>query len=213
MGKISKWFPPFCGPAAVVLGVIVGILIGGGEDATKKTAQEVSTYYQDHDTKHGIAVVLMILVAILTIYFAGWLRRLLRDAEGPEGILSAVAFGGAIVFSAGLSVAASVHLALVDLADDINPVALQAINGIDYDMFAFFPVGLSTLVLATGISAVRHDALPKWFARTGLVLGVLGYTPVFFVIWFLVPLAPLWILILGVMGMQRAVREPAPAAG
>jgi hypothetical protein len=213
MGKISKWFPPFCGPAAVVLGVIVGILIGGGEDATKKTAQEVSTYYQDHDTKHGIAVVLMILVAILTIYFAGWLRRLLRDAEGPEGILSAVAFGGAIVFSAGLSVAASVHLALVDLADDINPVALQAINGIDYDMFAFFPVGLSTLVLATGISAVRHDALPKWFAWTGLVLGVLGYTPVFFVIWFLVPLAPLWILILGVMGMQRAVREPAPAAG
>ena len=79
-------------------------------------------------------------------------------------------------------------------------------------MFAFFPVGLATMVLATGISTVRHGGLPKWFAWTGVVLGALGYTPVFFVVFFLAPVAPLWLLVLGIMGMRRETAEPAPAA-
>jgi hypothetical protein len=212
MGKISKWFPPFCGLLAVALGIGVAILIGQGEDATKKTAQEIVTHYKDKDTENIIGSVLIAFVAIAMLYFGGWLRRFLRDAEGPDGILSAVAFGGAVAFAGGAAVAASVHWALADLADDISPVALQAINGIDYDLFLFFPVGLSTVVLATGISAVRHGALPKWFAWTGVVLGALGYTPGFFFVYFLAPLGPLWIVILSIMGMRRAVAEPAPAA-
>jgi hypothetical protein len=214
MGRISKWFPPFTGLVAVVLGIVVSILMGQGQDATDKTPQEIVNHYSDHSTKEAIASILIGLVAISVLYFGGWLRRLLRDAEGRDGILSAVVFGAAVVFSAGAAVAGSIHLALADLADEsvMSPVAIQAINGIDFDMFLFFPVGLSTMVLATGISAVRHGALPKWFAWTGVVLGVLGYTPVFFVVYFLVPLAPLWIVILSIMGIRWAVREPAPAA-
>jgi hypothetical protein len=215
MEKISKWFPPLCGLLAVVLGVAVGILMGGGQDATDKTAQEIVNHYSDHSTKEAIVSILVGVVAILVLYFAGWLRRFLRDAEGPDGILSAVVFGAAVVFSAGLTVAGSIHLALADLADEsvMSPVAIQAINGIDFDMFLFFPVGLGTMVLATGISAVRHGALPKWFAWTGVVLGVLGFTPVFFIVFFLVPLAPLWIAILSIIGIRRAISEaPATAA-
>jgi len=213
MGKISRWFPPFCGALAVVLAVVVSILIGQGQDATKKTAEEIANHYKDNETQDTIGAFLIGFVAIAVLYFGGWLRRFLRDLEGPDGVLSAVAFGGAIVFSAGAAVAGSIHLALPDLADDINPVALQAINGIDYDLFLFFPVGLSTMVLATGISTVRHGGLPKWFAWTGVVFGVLGYTPAFFVVWFLAPVAPLWIVILSVIGMRRASdSQPAPAA-
>jgi hypothetical protein len=212
MGKISRWFPPFCGLLAVAGGVLVSIVMGQGQDATKKSPAEIVNHYKDHQTKESIAAITIILVAILVLYFGGWLRRVLRDAEGPNGMLSAVVFGGAVVFSAGASVAASIHLALPDLADDINPIALQAINGIDYDMFAFFPVGLSTLVLATGIAAVRHGGMPRWFAWTAVVLGALGYTPLFFVVWFLVPLAPLWVVVLSIMGMRGSVGgEAAPA--
>lgn len=212
MGKISRWFPPFTGIIFVVLVVLITILIGQGQDATKKSAEEIANHYKNHDTRESIGAILIVFAATAMLFFGGWLRRVLRDAEGPDGILSAVAFGGAVTFSAGAAVAGSIHLALPDLADDISPVALQAINGIDYDMFFFFPVGLGTVFLATGISAVRHGALPKWFAWVSVVLGVLSFTPVFFIFFFI---GPIWFLILSIIGIRRAVGEgtppPAPA--
>jgi hypothetical protein len=201
MGNISKWFPPLCGLIAVALGLAVTILIGQGQDATKKTAQEIVNHYQDNDTKESIGALLIGFVGVFTLYFGGWLRRVLRDAEGPDGILSAVVFGAAVVFSAGAAVGGSIHIALPDLADDVDPVALQAINGIDYDLFMFFPVGLGTMVLASGISVVRHGAMPKWLGWAGIVAGGLFFTPGFFVAFVAVPA---WILVVSIMGVMRA---------
>src|SRR6266545_5460305 len=198
MGKISKWFPPFTGVIFVALFVAILLLIGQGQDATKKTAEEIVDHYQDNDTKEWIASICIAFASVFILYFGGWLRRLLRDAEGPNGILSTVVFGAVVVFSAGAAVGGSIHLALVDLADDIDPVALQAINGIDYDMFFFFPVGLGTMIFGTGLSALRHGALPKWLAWASLVVGALFFTPAFFVDF---ALAPLWILTVSILGM------------
>jgi hypothetical protein len=209
MGRISSWFPPFCGVIFAALFVVVTILLGEGQDATEKSAQELVDHYKDNEARETIAVICIAFGSAFILYFGGWLRRVLRDAEGPDGILSAVAFGAVVVFSAGLTIAASIHLALVDLADDIDPVAIQAINGIDYDMFFFFPVGLGTAILASGISAVRHGALPKWFAWVSVVLGVLSFTPALFIgflgAW------PAWFLIAGIIGIRRARGEPAQA--
>ena len=207
MGSISKWFPPFAGVIFVVFFAAVVILTGGGEDATKRTAQEVVDHYKDNEAEEGIAAFCMGFAALFSLYFGGWLRRVLRDAEGPDGILSAVAFGGVIVFAAGAVVAGSIHLALSDLADDVDPVALQAINGIDYDMFMFLPVGLGTMTVAAGISSLRHGAFPKWLAWLGIVVGVLFFSPAFPVGLFGVPL---WVLIVAVMGVSQS-RGSAPA--
>lgn len=209
MGKISRWFPPFTGVIFVALVIAITILIGQGQDATDKTAQEIANHYNDNSTRESVGSILILFAAVFILYFGGWLRRLLRDAEGPDGILSAVVFGAAVVFSAGAAVAGSIHLSLADLADNINPIALQAINGIDFDMFFFFPVGMGTLILATGISAVRHGALPKWLAWVSVVLGVLFFTPVFWVEFFI---GPLWFLVVSIHGIRLAVKEaPAPA--
>jgi hypothetical protein len=209
MGKISRWFPPFTGIVFVAIAITVTILIGQGQDATDKTALQIVQHYQDNETKETIAAILIGFAGIFILYFGGWLRRILRDAEGPDGILSAVAFGGAVVFSAGAAVAGSIHWALPDLADDINPIALQAINGIDFDMFLFFPVGLGTMILATGISAVRHDAMPKWIGWVSVVLGVIFISPFFWVVFFI---GPIWFLIVGIWGIMRAVGDgTAPA--
>ena len=207
MGSISRWFPPFTGVIFVALFVAIMILIGEGQDATDKTAQEIATYYQDNDTKEFVASILIGFAAVFILFFGSWLRKFLRDAEGPDGILPSVVLLAAGVFSAGAAVGGSIHLALTDLADDIDPVALQAINGIDYDLFMFFPVGLGTLILATGISAVRHGSLPKWLAWVSIVIGVLFFTPVAF--WFVFFLAPLWILIVSILGMRASGGESA----
>jgi hypothetical protein len=209
MSTISKWFPPFTGVIFVALFVVILILIGQGQDATEKTAQEIVNHYQDNNTKESIGSILIAFASVFILYFGGWLRRMLRDAEGPDGILSTVVFGAAVVFSAGAAIGGSIHLALADLADDIDPIALQAINGIDFDLFFFFPVGLGTMILATGISAVRHGSLPKWLAWVSVVVGVLFFSPVF---WVDFVAAPLWILIVSIIGISRATRsEAAPA--
>ena len=208
MGRISRWFPPFTGVILAILAVVITALIGQGQDATDKTAQEIVNHYQDNQAKEIIASICIGFAGVAVLYFGGWLRRLLRDAEGPDGILSAVVLGGAAVFAAGAAVGGSIHWALADLADDLDPIAIQAINGIDWDFFMFFPVGLGTMILATGISAVRHGALPRWLAWASVVLGVVALTPVFFALFFL---GPLWLLILGVYGMRAATRT-APAA-
>jgi hypothetical protein len=213
MGRISKWFPPFTGILFAVLVVAITILLGSGQDATKKTAAEIVDHYKNHGGKDTVGAILIVYAAATVIFFGGWVRRVLRNAEGPDGVLSAVAFGGAVAFAAGAAVAGSIHLALPDLADDINPVALQAINGIDYDMFEFFPVGLGTLMLATGISAVRHGAFPKWLAWVSLVFGVLFFTPAFFIFFYV---GPLWFLAVGIWGIRHELSKgaapTAPAA-
>ena len=209
MGRISKWFPPFTGVIFAVLVAVISILFGQGQDATKKSAQEIVNHYTDHNTREIIGAILVVYAAASIIFFGAWLRRVLRDAEGPGGILSAVVLGAAAAFAAGAAAAGSIHFALADLADDINPVALQAINGIDYDMFFFFPVGLGTLILATGISSVRHGALPKWLAWVSVVFGVLFFSPVFFIFFYI---GPLWFLAVGIWGIRSALREEAPPA-
>jgi hypothetical protein len=77
------------------------------------------------------------------------LRRLLRDAEGPDGTLSLVAFGAAVLFAGGLTVGASLNLAVADFADNIDPVALQAVNAINFD----YPVRASSRTRTRNVAA------------------------------------------------------------
>jgi hypothetical protein len=201
----SSWIAPLTGVLFVAFFVAVLILMGEGQDASKDTAEEVVDFYQDNETEQIIASFLIGLAAISMLFFGGYLRRLLRDAEGPNGILSAVAFAGAIVFAAGATVGGSIHFALTELADEVpdpvDPVVIQTLNGIDYNYFFFFPVGLGTLLLASGISVVRNGGLPKWLGWLAIVCAVAFITPAF-------PIGlfggPLWILIVSVMGIMRA---------
>src|SRR5262249_3112328 len=117
MGKISKWFPPFTGVIFAILVIAIGILLGTGQDATKKTAAEIVDHYKNHGGKDSVGAILIVYAAATIIFFGGWLRRFLRDAEGPGGILSAVAFGGAVAFAARAAGARPRRPALPGLGD------------------------------------------------------------------------------------------------
>jgi len=208
MKSSRNWIAPSTGIVFVALFVAILLLIGEGQDASDKTAQEIVNHYKDHETKETVASLLIGLAGIFMLFFAGWLRSVLRKAEGEGGILSAVVFGGGVVFAAGAAIGGSIHHAHPDLADDLAPVAIQAINGIDFDMFMFFPVGIGTMLIAAGISAIRHGALPKWLAWAGIVVAVLFATPAFFVAFVGIPL---WILAVSILGIMRARKAAAPA--
>jgi hypothetical protein len=209
MNDGNRWVAPALGVLFVALFVAITIIFGEGQDATDKSAQEVVDHFKDNDTKETIGALLAGVAAITGLFWSGWLRRVLRDAEGPGGILSAVAFAGMIVFAAGAIFSATLHLEMADYADDtdvIDPVVIQTLNAIDWSNFMFFPVGLGTLLLASGISVVRHGAFPKWLGWLGIASAILFVTPVFFVGFVLIPL---WILIASIIGISRAGGEAA----
>jgi hypothetical protein len=200
---------PLCGVAFVVLVLITFFLTGQGQDPAKKTAQEVVSHYTDKDTQEAISLGLISIAGIFLLFFAGWIRQLFRAAEGESGMLSGVAFGALVVIAGGLGVGATIHLALIDAADNIDPVAVAAINQIDYDFFIPFAVGMATFLLAAAIVVFRTGALPRWLgwvAIVGFVVSFAGPAGFFgFVI------GMIWILIVEILGATRG-EGPATAA-
>jgi hypothetical protein len=204
-----NWIAPLCGVLFVGLAVVCFALTGEGQDPAKKSAEEIARYYKDHDDKNELAAFLLGGAGILLLFFAGWLRQVLRAAEGPGGMLSAVSFGALVVVVAGLGVGATIHLALVDYVDKVDPSTTAAINTIDYDFFIPFALGMSAFLLSTGIVIVRTAALPKWLGWIAILLGVASFTPAGF-FGFLGGLA--WIAVVGIVGALRSGGSTTPAA-
>jgi len=203
-----NWIGPLCGVLFVVVAVVCFALTGEGKDPSENSAEEIASYYQDNDTENQLAAFLLGGAAILLLFFAGWLRSVLRAAEGEGGSLASVSFGALLVIAAGLSVGATIHLALVDFVDDVDPTVTAAINTIDYSFFIPFAVGMSAFLLSLGIAAVRHGALPKWLGWAAIVLGIIAFTPAGF-LGFLGGLV--LIAVIGVIGIMRARSEAPPA--
>jgi hypothetical protein len=191
----TDWVGPATGIVFAVLLAITLILAGEGVDPNDGV-DEVVEYYTDNEDEILISGFLGGFAVIFFLYFAGYVRKVLRDAEGPGGVLSAVSYGGAIVFAVGGAIASTLSIALAESFDDIDPAALEAMNAIAYNYFIPFAVGFSTFLLATGISAVRHGALPSWLAWSAIVLGVATYTPAGF---FAFLLGLLWVLVASIV--------------
>lgn len=186
---------PLTGVVFVVLLVASLILIGEGVDP-EDGIEEVLEYYDDNEGAIFGGALLGGLASVFLIFFGGVMRKVLRDAEGPGHTLSAVAFGGAVALAVAMGIAASLSIALAESFDDIDPVAVEALNALGWNYFVPFAVGMATFMLASGISIVRHGALPAWFGWVAVVIGVVDLTPVGF---FAFLAAVLWILIASVL--------------
>jgi uncharacterized protein DUF4386 len=203
MGKVSDWFPPLTGILFVALVVVGFALVGETPDATEDSAQEVLDFYADDDDKIGVGSILVGLGSVFLLFFAGWLRRLLRRAEGADGILSAVSYGGAVVLAVGLVTSAAFTFGIADVADNIeDPIVFQTLNALSWGYWLPLAAGTITFMVATGISVVRHGALPTWLGWVAIVAGILMFSPAFIVAG---PVVGLWILFVSVMGMMGRV--------
>jgi hypothetical protein len=218
MEAVKGWLAPLTGALAVAALVAGGLIVGDVPDATDaappaapesprpESAQEVVEFYVDNDDSVMGGSFLTGFGALLLVFFGGWLRRLLRDAEGPAGILSATAFAGTIVFATGIAVSATLNIAIADSADDIDPVAVQALNAFSWNFFIPFAVGLSLLLFSAGLSVIRHGALPTWLGWVALILGIAAYTPAGF---FAAIAGGAWIVVVSIMCAVQRRGSPA----
>lgn len=180
MRRDMSWLAPLAGLAFLVL-VIVAIAISGETpDATEDSAREIVDFYEENRDSQAVSAFMAAAAGALLVFFGGVLRRVLRAAEGPDGTLSAVAFAGLIILALGLAIDGTITLTLAETADDIEPSAVQALSALYTHDFIPFVMGSLIFLLATGLSVLRHGALPRWIGWIAIALAVIAVTPLGF---------------------------------
>jgi hypothetical protein len=201
-----KNLAPLTGVLFVVLVLVAFFALGQSTPDGKDSAHKVVSFYHDHSNREIPAAIVLALAGVPLLYFSALLRDKGRAFTQGRSALPGFAFAGGVVAAAGFMTAATLHLALADYADDIQPAAAQAVNAIDSDFFLPFAIGTVTLVFATSLMAIRSGLLPKWLGWVGVVLFVISFTPVGFIGF---GLAGIWIVVVSIL---LYLRGEAPAA-
>ena len=198
---------PLTGLVFVAIAVIA-FAIGGSTPGDHDTAQQVQDFYGKHHDKHMLLSFILALSIPFLLFFVSSLRYELRRAGGT-GQLANAAFGGGVLAAAGFGILAFVHLALADAAGSANTIGTaQVLNVLDNNDFIPVAAGVGVLMLAAGMSAVRHGGLPKWLGWAAVVIGVLAFTPAGF---FAFLASGIWIAIASILLTQGApVRRTGP---
>jgi hypothetical protein len=202
------WWVPLTGVAFVVLAIVAFFVAGEPPDADSPV-QEIVDHYVDNEDAIFAGALLIGVAAALLIFFAGVLRGVLREAEGEGGVLSLVAFAGAVVLAVGAAIDGTISVALADKADTIDPAAVQALQALwDND---FLPLAMGTLVFlfASGLSIVRHGVLPRWLGWAAILFAVISVTPIGFAGFIG---GALWILVVSVWLTLKFRAPDAPAS-
>jgi hypothetical protein len=208
MQQQSTWerLAPLTGLVFVAIAVAV-FAIGGSTPGDHDTAQQVQAFYGQHHNKHTALAFLLALSLPFLLFFVSSLRYELRRAGGT-GQLANAAFGGGVLAAAGFGILAFVHYALADAADSANTIGTtQVLNVLDNTDFLPMVAGLGLLVLAAGLSTVRHGGLPRWLGWVGVVIGILAFTPAGF---FAFLAAGIWIALASIL-LTRARQSAASA--
>jgi hypothetical protein len=199
---------PLTGAAFFII-VLVGFLIGGDTPGGHDSALKATAFYTKHrDQQMAVAFIVAIGAAFLP-FFASTLRRAL-DWSGGTSRLANVAFGGAIIYTTGFFLIATVHLALADSAGKTNPLVTQTLNNLDNNDFIPVGLGLGIFLLATGLAAVRYRALPGWLGWSALVIGIVSFTPAGFIAFLA---GGLWIFVTSIVMYMRGQPAEAPSQG
>jgi len=202
MAKPELRFVPLLGALFVVL-VAVAYVVAGDTPSHHAQGAEIRDAY-DSETKHQIAAFLGALGAVPLLFFAGYFRAVLSRLH-PSGRVSAnVALAGAVVVATGLAVQSLIHAALAEAAQtsEFSDQALQALNALDGWSFYPIVIGLSTLLLASGVALLRgRRFFAPFLAWAAVVLGVLALVPI--VGFFAAILAGIWLVLISLMLSAR----------
>jgi hypothetical protein len=212
-GNKYGWLVALAGVAFVLVVVASFIVIGDEAPDAENPAQEIADYYQDNKSELQVGAFLGgPLAGALLIFFFGYVRKVLTQAETGTGTLPWLAVIGAAIVAVAAAIDSTLTFAMAEAADDIEPESLRTIQAIWDSDFLPFALGFIVLWLSVGISILRSGALPKWLGWVAIVFGIISPTPIFFV-GFLG--GAIWIVIVSIMLSMRArsgPAAPAPAA-
>ena len=204
MGSNKGWLLPLTGVAAVVLLIVAFVIQGESPTLDDDSSREIREFYVDNKDRLLLGAMLQALAVTFFVFFAAYLRRLVRAAEGERGMLSHVVFGGALVFAAGVTFDATLTFTMAESADELRPQSMAPLLALFETDFIPMVVGIQLLLLAVGLAAVRLATLPKWLGWIAVALAVVAVTPIGFVAFIGLGL---WTIVTSVLLAMRARRD------
>jgi hypothetical protein len=203
---------PLTGVAFLVLGII-SFAIGGEPKSADNPVLEIVKHYRDNEDAIKIGAILAGVASAFLIFFAAYLRHVLKVAS-PNSILPSVVLVGATLMAVGIAIDATISFAIAEVVNDVGknvqPVTVQTLQALWDNDFVPIAVGSTVFLIAAGIAIVQSGALPKWLGWVAIILAILGPTPAGFISFLG---GAIWILIVSIMLTMQANRAvpPAPA--
>ncbi len=180
MNRSKEWLVPLTGVAFILVGII-GFSISGEPTSADEPVREIVDFYVDKKDSVQLGAIAGVVAGLLLIFFGAYLRKVLRAAAPDDEILPLVAFIGLVIVAIGFAIDGTISFALAEAADDIDPVAVQALQALWDNDFLPIMLGVLAFLVATGVSVLRTGALPKWLGWVMIVLALVGVTPIGFV--------------------------------
>ena len=175
---------------------------------------EIISKTPDHPARAGAATLVasaagrnyvagfaLLVGGLMLLFFAAQARKSLRSGEAGESTYSSVAHGGFVMAAGGLGLLAIIQIALVNAAKAHDAAATDALGQLM--MIGWLPalVGLVAGFWGLGLGGLRTATLPKWFAVTTIVFGVIGVLgPLAFAVYLLLPL---WLIAASIVTARR----------
>lgn len=200
---------PWSGIAFVAL-CVASLLVGGETPASGATADEVASFYDDDLARQWASAFLVAAAAPFLVLFGVGLAEAVSN--GTRSRWADVVRAGTILGAAAVLLAACIHIALADGAEnDISETALQALNTLDGNTWIAMTSGIGVLLLGAA-GTMLSSGSQRVLGWSALVLGVALFLP--FVDFLAIIPSALWIVVAGVtLGRRREAGEaPVTAA-
>jgi hypothetical protein len=185
-------YSPLSGVLAVI-GWVVGIILLDVVE-TEEEGAALLAVYNENEGRILAGGILFLIGTALFVWFLGSLRSRLLAAEGGDGRLTAIAYGGGIATAVCLALMPGPDMAGVFSNDEIDESAALALGSVGDAFFLGAEYLLPVLLVASALVALRYGALPKWLAwiqvlvAIVLLSGVIGWVALIFAF-------PVWVLI------------------
>jgi hypothetical protein len=203
----KPWLVPLVGILAIVV-IIIAFAVGGESPDADDSLTKVVSFYRDNDSDQIAAAALLGWGTALFLLFGAGLWRIVREAETERHGASSLMLGGSVLWAGGATIFAGITFTLGDVADDIGPAAIQALNALNSDMFFTVAVGTFAFSVGAGLSVLNTGILPKWLGWVAIVIGIIAITPAGF---FGFLALGVWVLVASVVLLMRG-STPAQAA-
>lgn len=153
---------------------LAGNTIGHLESPPATASQDTMTaYWMAQSTAWPLGAIIGSLAFFCFVFFLGSLYHLLRQAEGPSGAFSIVAFGGGLLTAIVQLIEVTRMVAAIQIVqeggDPMIARALQHMNGSSFVLSWF---SLAILLSATAVVALRTAVLPRWLGWMTALLAL-----------------------------------------
>lgn len=207
------------GPLTGVLSVacsFVGVILVLSQPQDKDSDAKIVAYFAKHSHQvQGVVGFFVFLAGILLLLaFLAALRERLLAAEGQSGRLSALAFGAGVasvpLWGVSMLLANAAGLAANETSRfHIDPNTFRLLGDTAYFAWVAAVTVSSVVVWGTSAVALQTGLLPRWYARLGIIAGLIQLFGFFFFpffVWWA------WIILTSVLLVTRRSTTTATAA-